>query len=74
LQGGKPGDERQTFPRAHAGARRFADRWQAAHSKAAPCLRCDLDELLTRWRYQSSSERVNARTANASERGYCRGW
>src|SRR5262249_36756390 len=41
----------KTLSDARTAARRFADRWQADYEKAVRCLRDDLDELLTCWRY-----------------------
>jgi len=59
-----------TLPRARSAARRFADRWQADYPKAVACLRDDLDELLTCWRYKSLAERKRVRTTNAIERRF----
>ena len=59
-----------TLPRARSAARRLADRWQAVYPKAVACLRDDLDELLTCWRYQSLTERKRVRTTNAIERRF----
>jgi transposase-like protein len=59
-----------TLPRARSAARRFADRWQADYPKAVACLRDDLDELLTCWRYKSLAERKQVRTTNAIERRF----
>jgi putative transposase len=61
----------RTRPQARSAARRFADRWQAAYPKAVACLRDDLDELLTCWRYKSLAERKRVRTTNAIERRFC---
>jgi putative transposase len=60
----------KTLPRARSAARRFADRWQADYPKAVACLRDDLDELLTCWRYRSVVERKRVRTTNAIERRF----
>ncbi|MGH3305862.1 MAG: IS256 family transposase, partial [Streptosporangiaceae bacterium] len=57
-----------TRPQARSAARRFADRWEADYPKAVHCLRDDLDELLTCWRYKSLAERKQVRTTNAIER------
>ena len=38
--------------------------------KAVACLRDDLDELLTCWRYKSLAERKKVRTTNAIERRF----
>lgn len=59
-----------TLPQARAAARRFADRWQHDYPKAVRCLRDDLDELLTCWRYKSRAERKKVRTTNAIERRF----
>jgi len=57
-------------PRARTAARRFADRWQGDYPKAVACLRNDLDELLTCWRYPNLAERRRVRTTNAIERRF----
>ncbi len=56
--------------KARAAARRFADRWQAAYPKAVKCLRDDLDELLTCFRYETEEARKAVRTTNAIERRF----
>jgi putative transposase len=58
------------LPRARAAARRFADRWETSYPKAVACLRNDLDELLTCWRYKTLAERKRVRTTNAIERRF----
>jgi transposase-like protein len=63
----------RTLPQARAAARRFADRWEADYPKAVRCLRDDLDELLTCWRYKSLAERKKVRTTNAIERRFREG-
>jgi len=60
----------KTLPQARSAARRFADRWQHDYPKAVVCLRDDLDELLTCWRYKSLAERKKVRTTNAIERRF----
>jgi transposase-like protein len=55
---------------ARSAARRFADRWQGAYPKAVACLRDDLDELLTCFRYTTLKERKAVRTTNAIERRF----
>ena len=60
----------RTLPQARAAARRFADRWEADYPKAVRCLRDDLDDLLTCWRYKSRAERKKVRTTNAIERRF----
>jgi transposase-like protein len=59
-----------TLPQARSAARRFVDHWEAAYPKAVRCLRDDLDELLTCWRYKSLVERKKVRTTNAIERRF----
>ena len=60
----------QTVPEARSAARRFADRWHDTYPKAVDCLRNDLDELLTCWRYPTLDERNRVRTTNAIERRF----
>ena len=55
---------------ARTAARRFADRWQELYPPAVQCLRRDLDELLTCWRYPTLEERKKVRTTNAIERRF----
>jgi putative transposase len=57
-------------PQALAAARRFAARWQATYPNAVACLRNDLDELLTCFRYKTLNERKTVRTTNAIERRF----
>jgi transposase-like protein len=59
-----------TLPAAWSAARRFADRWQTLYPKAVACLRADLDELLTCFRYPTRAERQAVRTTNAIERRF----
>jgi len=59
-----------TLPAAWSAARRFADRWQSAYPKAVACLRADLDDLLTCFRYPTVEERKLVRTTNAIERRF----
>jgi putative transposase len=60
----------KTLPQARSAARRFADRWDHRYPKAVACLREDLDELLTCWRYKSLAHRKQVRTTNAIERRF----
>jgi len=60
----------KTLPQARSAARRFADHWEADYPKAVACLRDDLDELLTCWRYKSLAERKKVRTTNAIKRRF----
>ena len=55
---------------ARSVARRFATRWQQIYPKAVACLRNDLDELLTCFRYKTIEERKAVRTTNAIERRF----
>jgi transposase-like protein len=57
-------------PAARAAARRFADRFENHYPAAVGCLRNDLDELLTCFRYKSEAERRAVRTTNAVERRF----
>lgn len=60
----------KTQPQARSAAHRFAERWQADYPKAVACLRNDLDDLLTCWRYKSLDQRKKVRTTNAIERRF----
>jgi putative transposase len=55
---------------ARTAARRFADRFGAEYPQAVACLRNDLDELLTCFRYKSPEMRKRIRTTNAIERRF----
>lgn len=57
-------------PAAKAAARRFKDRFHDTYPAAVACLRNDLDELLTCFRYQSPDRRRAVRTTNAIERRF----
>jgi putative transposase len=59
-----------TLPGAWSAARRFADRWEQPYPKAVACLRADLNELLTCFRYATLEERKAVRTTNAIERRF----
>lgn len=59
-----------TLPRARSAARRFAERWQHTCPRAVTCLRNDLDDLLTCFRYKTLEERKKVRTTNAIERRF----
>ena len=59
-----------TLPGAWSAARRFADRWESIYPKAVACLRADLDDLLTCFRYPTLAERKAVRTTNAIERRF----
>ena len=57
-------------PAARRAARRFADRWEHRSPNAVQCLRRDLDELLTCFRYKTLAQRRAVRTTNAIERRF----
>jgi transposase-like protein len=57
-------------PQARSAARRLADRFEAQYPAAVACLRNDLDELLTCWRYKTDDQRRAVRTTNAIERRF----
>jgi transposase-like protein len=59
-----------TLPAAWSAARRFAERWAGSYPKAVACLRADLDDLLTCFRYAALAERKAVRTTNAIERRF----
>ena len=55
---------------ARSAARRFANRWEDAYPRAVACLRNDLDDLLTCFRYKDPDQRRQVRTTNAIERRF----
>jgi putative transposase len=57
-------------PAARSAARRFAERFHEQYPAAVACLRNDLDELLTCFRYKTEAERRAVRTTNAVERRF----
>jgi transposase-like protein len=57
-------------PAARSAARRFAERFKQRYPAAVACLRNDLDELLTCFRYKSLAARRAVRTTNAIERRF----
>ena len=59
-----------TRPAAWSAARRFADRWEDLYPKAVACLRADLADLLTCFRYSTVEARKTVRTTNAIERRF----
>jgi putative transposase len=59
-----------TLSQASSAARCFADRWEHTYPKAVACLRADLDDLLTFFRYPTLAERKAVRTTNAIERRF----
>jgi len=58
------------LPAARAAARRFANRCEDQYPAAVACLRNDLDDLLTCFRYKSLDQRKAVRTTNAIERRF----
>lgn len=56
--------------KARSASRRFAERWGEAYPAAVACLRDDLDELLTCFRYKTLAARKAVRTTNAIERRF----
>ena len=56
--------------KAETAARRFADAWEDTYPKAVACLRNDLDDLLTCFRYKTLAEQKLVRTTNAIERRF----
>ena len=59
-----------TLAGAKSAARTFADRWEQTYPQAVACLRNDLDDLLTCFRYKTLGERKAVRTTNAIERRF----
>jgi putative transposase len=57
-------------PAARSAARRFAERFHEQYPAAVACLRNDLDELLTCFRYKTEADRRVVRTTNAVERRF----
>ena len=55
---------------ARSHARKFADEFEQSYPAAVDCLRNDLDELLTCFRYRWQAERRRVRTTNAIERRF----
>ena len=60
----------KTEPGARSAARDFADRWGKDYPNAVKCLREDMDQLVTCWRYKTLEERKQVRTTNAIERRF----
>ncbi len=55
--------------KARSAARRFAERWGQAYPAAVTCLRDDLDELLTCFRYKTLAQRRAVRQPTPSNAG-----
>jgi transposase-like protein len=55
---------------ARSAARRFRQRFETDYPAAVACLRNDLDELLTCFRYRAEDKRKAVRTTNAIERRF----
>ncbi len=56
---------------ARSAARRFAERFQQRYAAAVACLRNDLDQLLTCFRYKSEADRRAVRTRMRSTSLFC---
>jgi len=56
--------------RAKSAARDFADKWETAYPNAVKCLKSDLDNLLTFFRFKDPVWRKAPRTTNAIERRF----
>ena len=59
-----------TLQKARSHARRFAQRWESSYPAAVKCLRNDLDDWLTCFRYPTVDQRKAVRTTNAIERRF----
>ena len=59
-----------TLFKARSLARRFAQRWESPYPAAVQCLRNDLDDLLTCFRYRTHEKRKAVRTTNTIERRF----
>ena len=57
-------------PAARSATRRFVNRFKHKYPNAVACLRNDLDELLTCFRYKSANQRKAVRTTTAIERRF----
>lgn len=60
----------ENAPAARAAARKLANRFADTYPAAVACLRNDLDDLLTCFRYKSEDQRRKVRTTNAIERRF----
>lgn len=60
----------ENAPAARAAARKLANRFGDTYPAAVACLRNDLDDLLTCFRYKSEDQRRKVRTTNAIERRF----
>jgi len=60
----------ENVTKARNAARQWADRWKDDYPKAVKCLRNDLDELLTCFRFENHEWRKATRTTNAIERRF----
>jgi putative transposase len=63
----------RTLPVAWSAARRFADRWQDRYPKAVACLRTDLADLLTCFRYPTLEQRKAVRTTDEIDKSFLLG-
>lgn len=59
-----------TAGKARSAVGQFAKRWRKTYPNAVDCLRNDLDELLTCFRYKKLADRKAVRTTNAIERRF----
>ena len=57
-----------SLPEARSAARRFAVKWAATYPRAVACLRADLEDLFTHYRFDEERWRKAARGTNAIER------
>jgi putative transposase len=60
----------ETRTKARRAARAFARRWEPDYPRAVRCLRNDLDDLLTHFKFKSEDWRRWTRTTNAIERRF----
>src|SRR3989304_5492567 len=61
---------RHDLKKARSRARVFADKWERIYPKAVLCLRKDIDDLLTFFRFKEEPVRKAVRTTNAIERRF----
>jgi transposase-like protein len=57
-----------TLPKARSAAGCFRDKWASVYPEAVACLRADLDDLFTHYRFAKPEWRKAARSTNAIER------
>lgn len=56
--------------KARSAARRFADKWAQTYPEAVKCLKKDLDDLLTFFKFKDDAVRKALRTTNSIERRF----